>query len=62
MPLTSKITDYGFEYGAAKVERSMSDKKTGWVCITVKTKKDIIDLYVTKTGKVTVLRGEKVLD
>lgn len=45
---------YGFEYGAAKVERLFSDEKKGWVTIGVTTPKVEIQVYVTKTGKVRV--------
>lgn len=45
---------YGFEYGAAKVDRLFSDEKKGWVTIGVTTPKASIQVYVTKTGKVRV--------
>ena len=47
-------SQYGFEYGAAKVERLFSDEKKGWVTIGVTTPKVSIQVYVTKTGKVRV--------
>ena len=49
-----KETKYGFEYGAATVERVTSDEKNGWVLLTVKTPKAILEIRVTKTGKLTV--------
>jgi hypothetical protein len=50
-----KETRYGFEYGAAKVERIFSDEKNGWVVIGVQTvRKHAIQIYVTKTGKVRI--------
>ena len=47
-------TKYGFEYGAAKITRLFSDEKTGWVTIEVRTPKQDIQIYVTKTGKIRV--------
>jgi len=51
-----KETQYGFEFGAANIERCMSHEKQGWVILTLKTPrhKNGIQLYVTKTGKVRV--------
>ena len=34
-----KETQYGFEYGSAKVSRLFSDEKKGWVTIGVTTPK-----------------------
>jgi hypothetical protein len=45
---------YGFEYGAVKVTRCMSDEKKGWVVLMLETPKALIQVYVTKTGKVRV--------
>lgn len=45
---------YGFEYGAAKITRCMSDEKKGWVVLMLETPKSTIQIYVTKTGKVRV--------
>ena len=47
-------TKYGFEYGAAKVQRIFSDEKAGWITIGVDTPKQSIQVYVTKTGKIRV--------
>lgn len=49
-------TQYGFNYGAAKVTRMFSDAKRGWVTLGVETPKhkSPIQVYVTKTGKVRV--------
>jgi hypothetical protein len=49
-----KETKYGFEYGAAEVARFCSDEKKGWVTLGIKTPRDEIQVYVTKTGKVRV--------
>ena len=51
-------TTYGFEYGAAKIERIASDEKKGWVVVGLKTPKAKLDIYVTKTGKVRVHNEE----
>jgi hypothetical protein len=49
-------TAFGFEYGAATVERACSDRAKGWVVMLLRTPKypDGLQLYVTKTGKVRV--------
>lgn len=49
-------TPYGFEWGAAKIERCFSDAKTGAVNLLLTTKKypKGIQIYITKTGKVRV--------
>jgi hypothetical protein len=47
-------TPYGFNWGAAEIERCFSDKKKGWVMLTLKTKKGEMQIYVTKTGKVKI--------
>ena len=51
-----KETKYGFEYGAAKVERIFSDEKKGFVTLGIKTPKHKhgLQIYVTKTGKVRI--------
>ena len=51
-----KETKYGFEYGAATIERCCSDEKKGWVVLMITTKKHYpgIQVYVTKTGKVRI--------
>jgi len=52
-------TTYGFKYGAAEVTRCCSDDKKGWVVVGVRTAKAVLDIYVTKTGKVRIWSGEK---
>jgi hypothetical protein len=52
-----KETDYGFEYGSAKVTRFHSDPKEGWVIIGIDTPKIKLQVYVTKTGKVRVFNN-----
>ena len=54
-------TQYGFDYGAAKVTRCASDEKKGWVVIEVETPKGRYQVYVTKTGKVRVFADRKEL-
>ena len=51
-----KETEYGFEYGAATVERWHSDHKQGWVYMSVKSPKQAVHIYVTKTGKIRVYK------
>ena len=57
-------TQYGFDYGSAKVTRVFSDEKKGWITLGLETSKhvghDALQIYVTKTGKVRIhdSRGE----
>lgn len=53
-----KETEYGFEFGAASVTRVCSDEKKGWVAIQVASKKQYLQIYVTKTGKIRVHSGD----
>lgn len=50
-------TEYGFEFGAAKVTRLTSDTEKGWVVIKIETpkyKNNGLQIYVTKTGKIRI--------
>ena len=51
-----KYTDFGFEWGAGKLERVFSDNKKGSVTMALKTPKYYrgIQIYITKTGKVRI--------
>jgi len=53
-----KETEYGFEYGAAKISRLFSDEEKGWVTLSLETPKypghKAIQIYITKTGKVRI--------
>ena len=57
-------TTYGFQFGAALVERVGSCDRRGWVVLTLATPKhagiDRLQIYVTKTGKIRIsdARGE----
>ena len=61
-----KNTEYGFEYGDAKVTRLFSDENMGWVTIGVASSKYTrennleLQIYITKTGKIRIhdKRGE----
>ena len=46
--------EYGFKFGNAQVERLASDKKTGAIHLSLKTDKEDLQIYVTKTGNVRV--------
>ena len=54
-----KETKYGFEWGAAKVERLCSHKEQGWVYVGVESPKAQIQVYVTKSGKVRIYKQKK---
>lgn len=56
-----KETKYGFEYGAASVNRFFSNKKTGAVFIEIKTPKQAIEIYVTKTGFIKIYQGQEII-
>ena len=54
-------TQFGFEYGAAKVTRLTDDEKRGWVVIGIETPRHThhsLQVYVTKTGKVRVFSAD----
>jgi ribosomal protein S18 len=57
-----KETEYGFEYGSAKVTRMFSDEKKGWVTIGIETPKykghECLQVYITKTGKIRIFGKE----
>ena len=52
-------TQYGFKYGSADVTRVCSGDKKGWVIIEVRSPKTDVQVYVTKTGKIRVFRGDE---
>lgn len=57
-------TKYGFEYGSLNIQRCCSDEQKGWVLVNVKTKKNNIDIYATKTGKIRLFNkksGKEIL-
>jgi hypothetical protein len=47
-------TEYGFEYGAAKITRMCSDDNKGWITLGIETPKKILQIYITKTGKIRI--------
>lgn len=54
-------TQYGFDWGAAKIERCCSDDKKGWIILHLRTpkydhdkKSPPIQIYITKTGKIRI--------
>lgn len=57
-------TKFGFDWGAARIERAFSDEKKGWVTLLLETPRrkggKRLQIYVTKTGKVRIhdSRGE----
>jgi len=57
--ICGKIIPYGFEYGAAKITRCMSDNVKGWVVLELETPRHkgatALQIYVTKTGKVRII-------
>ena len=49
-------TEYGFDFGAAKIIRCCSDEKKGWVVLLVETPRQQMEVYITKTGKVRLFQ------
>jgi hypothetical protein len=47
-----KNTKYGFNWGAAKIERRCCSSEEGWIDLAIITPRDEVHVYVTKTGKV----------
>lgn len=51
-------TQFGFEWGSAKITRCCSDKKKGWVILGLETPKHkgnhFMQIYVSKSGKVRI--------
>lgn len=52
-------TGYGFEYGAAKIERIHSDEQDGSVFLRVETEKEILQIRVTRTGLIRTSQWKK---
>ena len=54
--MKAALTQYGFEFGPATIERACSDDPKGWIMLLLKTERHPtgIQLYVTRTGKVRV--------
>lgn len=57
--MNSETTQYGFKWGSATIERLCSDEKKGWVYLAVSSPKAIIELYVTKSGKIRVYEKKR---
>ena len=59
LEIKSCITKYGFNWGAAEVERMANDVNKGWVYINVNSPKPLesLSIYVTKTGKIRVWKN-----
>lgn len=47
-------TQFGFDWGPVSVSRRSSDDKKGWVVLRLKTPRTVVQVYVTKTGKVRI--------
>ena len=48
-------TQYGFEWGEMKIERTASGPKWGWV-VTIQTSKQIMEIRATPSG---IIRSSK---
>lgn len=49
----TKITQFGFKWGPAHVQRLCSDKKWG-VMMTIRTPKQFLDIRITPSGMIRV--------
>ena len=58
MMIIYKETKYGFMYGSLEIERIFSDEEKGTVVIEIKTPKNNLQVYVTKTGKMRFFRNK----
>jgi len=47
-------TKYGFNYGSCEITRQFSDNNKKWVTLSLKTPKEDIQIYITKTGKIRI--------
>ena len=47
-------TEYGFDYGCARINRLCSDDEKGWVVLGITTPKRHVQVYITKTGKIRI--------
>lgn len=57
-PIHYAETTYGFEWGAAKIERWVSEDD-GSVVIGVTTKRETLDIRITPTGFIRVGKPKK---
>jgi hypothetical protein len=53
-----RVTQYGFQFGVVEVTRLCSDKGRVW--ISLKTARDEVQVYVTRTGLIREFRRDKV--
>jgi hypothetical protein len=51
-------TECGFEWGEATVTRLFSDDQKGYVTIGVKSSKEELQIYVTRSGKIRVHQAD----
>lgn len=54
MPIRYEITQFGFNWGAAVIERLCDNEKTGSVCLSIRAGENMLSIYVTKSGKFRV--------
>jgi len=47
-------TEFGFIWGPAEVIRCMTDKNSGSVIIAISSRRDCIDIHVSKSGTIRV--------
>ena len=52
-----ELRQSGFKFGAAEIIAMCADEKKGWSVTSVVTPRAVIDIYVTKTGKIRVHSG-----
>lgn len=57
-----KLTEFGFDWGPMKFTRIATNERQGWVLAEVKTRKGVINILISKSGKIRVMdsKGEWV--
>lgn len=47
-------TPFGFRWGPLEITRAIDDYKRGVIVTQLKTKRHMMDVYVTRTGKIRI--------
>jgi hypothetical protein len=59
--IPAHLTEYGFQYGAATIERLHSDPRDGSVVLSLTTPKtgagNMMQIRVTRTGKIRIFHN-----
>ncbi len=58
-PIRSEATQYGFNFGDAEITRCFSKPHDGSVLFQIKSQKHLLDVYVTRSGKIRIFESIK---